>query len=75
MECVHCGKSFTPPERERPGPAPKYCGRTCRQRAYELRKVTPELEQLRRRVRVLERANRTLHAELKKLGWSPDQPP
>jgi hypothetical protein len=36
-----------------------------------LRKVYPELEALRLRVRVLERANRRMHAELKKRGWTP----
>ena len=73
LECGHCGKAFTPPPRATPGPAPKYCGRTCRQRAYELRKVMPELEELRKRVRVLERVNRRLHGELRKYGWTPDQ--
>jgi hypothetical protein len=71
LECAHCGVRFTPPPRARPGPSPKYCGRTCRQRAYELRKVYPELEALRQRVRVLERANRRMHAELKKRSWTP----
>jgi hypothetical protein len=33
----------------------------------------PELERLRREVKTLRRANRVLHAELRKLGWTPDR--
>ena len=73
LECAHCGRGFTPETRSRPGPLPLYCGRTCRQRAYELRKAIPELAELRREVRVLRRVNRQLHAELRKLGWTPDR--
>lgn len=73
LRCAHCERSFTPPPRARPGPAPKYCGRTCRQRAYELRQVAPELARLRREVRVLRKVNRQLSAELRKLGWRPDR--
>jgi hypothetical protein len=72
-QCAHCGRAFDPPPRAKPGPAPRYCGRTCRQRAYELRAVLPEYERLRREVRVLRKVNRQLHAELRKLGRTPDQ--
>jgi hypothetical protein len=73
LECAHCGTVFVPPARARPGPTPKYCGRTCRQRAYELRSVLPDYEALRREVRTLRKVNRQLHAELRKLGWTRDQ--
>jgi hypothetical protein len=35
--------------------------------------VLPEYEKLRREVRMLRKVNRQLHAELRKLGWTPDQ--
>jgi hypothetical protein len=73
LQCAHCGTSFTAPPRAKPGPVPKYCGRTCRQRAYELRAVLPDYERLRREVRTLRKVNRQLHAELRKLGWTADQ--
>ena len=72
LRCAHCERLFDPPPRAKPGPAPRYCGRTCRQRAYELRAVLPDYERLRREVRVLRKVNRQLHAELRKLGWRPD---
>jgi hypothetical protein len=73
LECAHCGRAFDPPPRAKPGPAPKYCGRTCRQRAYELRSALPDYERLRREVKVLRKVNRRLYAELRKLGWTRDQ--
>jgi hypothetical protein len=73
LRCAHCDRPFDPPPRAKPGPVPTYCGRTCRQRAYELRVALPELEKLRREVRSLRRANRTLHEELRKLGWTPER--
>jgi len=72
LRCAHCDRVFEPAPRARPGPAPRYCGRTCRQRAYELRSALPEYEALRREVRVLRKVNRQLHAELRRLGWRPD---
>lgn len=33
--CAHCGQPFTVDRR--PGPTPRYCRRSCRQRAYEAR--------------------------------------
>jgi hypothetical protein len=38
LVCAHCGRTFTPSHR--PGPTPRYCRRSCRQRAYEARAVT-----------------------------------
>jgi hypothetical protein len=70
VECAHCGREFTPAPRARPGARPRYCGRTCRQRAYELRKAVPELAELRREVRSLRRVNAMLREELRKLGWT-----
>jgi hypothetical protein len=74
LRCEHCGKEFVAPVRARPGPAPKYCGRTCRQRAYELRQWSPELDALRKRVRMLERLNARMRAELIRRGWTSDDP-
>src|SRR4051794_31099091 len=71
LRCKHCEREFTPPPRARRGPNPKYCGRTCRQRAYELRAVLPDYERLRREVVRLRRENRRLYTELDKLGWRP----
>lgn len=73
VECAHCGRRFTPAPRARQGAAPKYCGRTCRQRAYELRKALPELTELRRENRGLRQTNTYLRGELRKLGWKPGQ--
>jgi len=35
MDCEHCGRMVE--YRYRSGPMPKFCGQSCRQRAYELR--------------------------------------
>jgi hypothetical protein len=35
LVCAHCGRAFT--HDGRPGPTPRYCRRSCRQRAYETR--------------------------------------
>jgi hypothetical protein len=72
LVCRHCGREFTAPSRRRPGPVPRYCGRSCRQRAYELRRDAPRSAELLARVRMLERVNRRLLAELHALGWTPD---
>ena len=38
LACAHCGQAFT--HTGRPGPTPRYCRRSCRQRAYEARTAT-----------------------------------
>ena len=40
--CAWCGKSFE--QRSQRGPAPRYCRRTCRQRAYEHRRSSGPLQ-------------------------------
>jgi hypothetical protein len=35
LVCAHCARAFPAPDR--PGPTPRYCRRSCRQRAYEAR--------------------------------------
>jgi hypothetical protein len=35
--CAHCGNGFYPPSAM--GPKPTYCGQTCRQRAFEVRRI------------------------------------
>lgn len=35
LVCAHCARTFS--HASRPGPAPRYCRRSCRQRAYEAR--------------------------------------
>jgi hypothetical protein len=41
LRCFHCRKRFTAPQRGRP---PRYCSASCRQRAYEKRRASSQVE-------------------------------
>lgn len=56
LRCAWCGNAFEQPNRK--GPVPRYCGGSCRQRAFEERRLDELIDQRDRAVRALARARR-----------------